>query len=122
MKSETIFLLALVLLASCRSPQYFVQKGDYDKAIDLYSSNLRYQEKDRKKEKDLNGLEVAFAHAQRRDSAQLALLQEARLAENWPRIHSLHLQIQQRQQKVSALKPLQSGDQPTFSWSKRLIF
>ena len=117
MKSLISFLFALVFLASCRSPQYFVQKGDYDKAIDLYSSNLRYQEKDKKKEKDVNGLEFAFANAQSRDSAQLFFLNEAGLAENWPRIHTLHRQIQTRQQKVSALTPLQArnGYSPRFT-------
>jgi len=48
------------------------------------------------------GLESAFGLAQSRDTAELALLAEGNLAENWPRINKIHRQIQARQQKLSA--------------------
>ncbi|MBC7774186.1 MAG: hypothetical protein H7246_02005, partial [Phycisphaerae bacterium] len=117
MKSHHIFLFALAFMASCHSPEYFVQKGDYDKAINLYSSNIRYQEKGKINKKDLIGLESALGLAQRRDSAELAQLGADELLENWPRINKIHRQIQTRQGKVLALGTLQSkkGYAPAFT-------
>ncbi len=117
MKSSTLLFLTFCALASCHSPEYFVQKGDYDRAIELYSSNIGDQRKGRQNKKDLLGLESAFGLAQRRDSAELALLAELDLDENWPRINKIHRQIQARQQKLSAHGSFQSkkGFVPTFT-------
>jgi len=116
MKPPSIFVFALVFLAACHTPQYFAQKGNYDKAIDGYSSNLRAQKKHKKNRKDLAGLESTFALAQNRDATELTQLQTATKAEDWPRINALHRQIQTRQRKVTALKPLRSrkGYSPQF--------
>jgi len=117
MKSYYIFFLALIFLASCRSPEFFVQKGNYDKAIDLYSSKIRHQAKGKQNKNDLVGLESAFNLAQSRDSAELVSLRPAELRENWPSVHKIHHQIQTRQRKVFALGMLktQKGYAPTFT-------
>lgn len=117
MKYYCFFLLALLAATSCNSPQYLAQRGNYDKAFEGYSANLRYQSKNKKKEKDLSGLESTYALAQSRDSAELALLGASGKTENWPRINTLHRQIQTRQKTVNALQPLQSrkGYAPQFS-------
>ncbi len=117
MKSRYTFLLLLAFLASCHSPEYFVQKGDYDKAIELYSSTIRQQSKSKQNKADLNGLESAFALAQSRDSAEWTRLGVAGAAENWPRINKIHRQIQTRQRKVAALGTLHSktGYVPAFT-------
>lgn len=113
---HTLFL-ALAFLAACHSPKYFVQKGDYDKAVEQYSSKLRSQKKGKKNKSDLLGLEMAFALAHKRDSGQLNLLFANRSIETWPRINTVHRQIQTRQKTVSALLPLRSkkGYVPKFS-------
>ncbi|MBK6997661.1 MAG: hypothetical protein IPH31_23285 [Lewinellaceae bacterium] len=74
------------------------------------------------KVKDLLGLESAFGLAQRRDSAELALLGEVALSENWPRINKIHRQIQARQQKLSAHGSFKSkkGFVPTFTQIKTI--
>jgi hypothetical protein len=117
MKYYCLFLLALLIGTSCDSPHYFAQQGNYDKAFEGYSSNLRDQSKNKKKEKYLSGLESSYALAQSRDSAELALLVASGKTENWPRINTLHRQIQTRQKTVKALQPLQSrkGYAPQFS-------
>lgn len=117
MKYSAFFLLALTIGASCDTPQHFAQQGNYDKAIEGYSSNLRYQGKNNKKEKDLSGLEASYALAQSRDSAELVLLGSPPKNENWPRINALHRQIQTRQKTVASLQPLQSrkGYAPKFA-------
>lgn len=117
MKSYSIIMLLLFCLVSCRGPEYFTEKGAYDKALDLYSSNLRTQTKERQKLQNLKGLEFSFARAQSRDSAELSHLNALSRAENSPRINTLHRQIQDRQRKVAALQPLhtKSGFAPRFS-------
>jgi len=117
MKSYCNLFLAIIFLASCRSAEFFVQKGDYDKAIDLYISNIRPQGKGKQKKEALIGLESAFNLAQSRDSAELVLLRPGELRENWPRTHKIHYQIQTRQRKVVALGMLktQNGYAPKFA-------
>ncbi len=116
MKPYPIILLALVFLSACHTPQYFAQKGNYDKAIEGYSSKLRNQKKHQKNRKDLTGLESTFAQAQNRDATELAQLQTIGRVEDLPRINALYRQIQRRQQTVTALQPLQSrkGYRPQF--------
>lgn len=113
--------IIMLLLAACQGPQYFVQKGDYDKAIAQYASNLRFQKKKQKKT-DLMGLELAFSLAQRRDSTQLALLYAAGRDEHWPKINMLHRQIQTRQQKIVPLTPLgtRKGYKPSLPWMRNI--
>jgi hypothetical protein len=117
MKQTWIFFLLLITFSACHTPQYFAEKGNYDKAIDGFGSNLQRQKKNRKSIEDLLGLEYAFSWAQRRDSAELAGLESTENAEKWLRINDIHRQIQTRQQKVDALQPLRSrkGYVPKFS-------
>jgi hypothetical protein len=117
MKQTYIFSLLLFLCSACHTPQYFAEKGNYDKAIDRYSSNLRGQKKHKKSREDLVGLESAFSFAQSRDSVELAELESDENPENWLRINAIHRQILSRQQKVDALQPLRSrnGYVPKFS-------
>jgi hypothetical protein len=108
MKAFFLFSVTLFCLNACRQPDYFVQKGNYDKAIDLYGERLRSQGKSRQKSKDLKGLESSFELAQNRDLLALEQLQIFRTADQWPGINALHRQIQARQNKLSALQPLRS--------------
>ena len=108
MKAFFLFSVTLFCLNACRQPDYFVQKGNYDKAIDLYGERLRSQGKSRQKSKDLKGLESSFELAQNRDLLALEQLQIFRTADQWPGINALHRQIQARENKLSALQPLRS--------------
>ncbi len=117
MRFSLPFFFGLAFFSSCQNPRHFIQKGDFDKAIDLYGAELKTQEVEHKKNRDLLGLEYSFALAQSRDSAEWSRLLDPHLESNWPRINTLQRQIQRRQQKVVALLPLRSerGYEPTFS-------
>lgn len=117
MKQYALYLLALLFVFGCNSPQYLAQKGNYDKAIEGYCAHLRNPKQHKKSGKDIDGLEWAFAKAQSQDSAALAALETPYLAENWPKINAIHRKIQARQKNVQSILPLQrhNGSAPHFS-------
>jgi hypothetical protein len=99
-------LLVAFLLSSCRSAQKYVESGDYDSAIDFCIRKLKGKPK--KKEEYVKGLELAFRKAQARDLNTVTQLKAENRAELWERIHNIHLQIRDRQNKVSPLTPLRA--------------
>ncbi len=102
-----LFLLSFVLTA-CHTAQKFVESGDYDSAIDLCVRKL--QGKSKKKTEYVQGLEAAFQKAQARDLAAIEHLIAENRPENWERVHSIHQDIRDRQNKVIPLMPLKSND------------
>lgn len=98
-----IFLFAF-LLTSCHTAQKYVENGDYDSAIDFCVRKLRGKPK--KKLEFVQGLELAFKKAQARDLATAERLAADGRAENWERIHEIHLAIRTRQNKIAPLTPL----------------
>lgn len=103
----TLFLTA-ILFASCQTARKYVESGNYDDAIDLCLSKLRGKEK--KKDEYVKFLELAFKKAQSRDLATISALRNENSPSMWERIHDLHLDIRDRQNKVSPLIPLVSKD------------
>jgi hypothetical protein len=101
-------LISGFLLASCRSPQKFIENGDYDRAIEFCVGKLRGKSK--KKTEYVQGLEQAFARAQVRDLRLIDNLLDEDRPENWEKINAIHRQIKARQQKISPLTPLVSKD------------
>ncbi|HLP93290.1 MAG TPA: hypothetical protein VK168_04600 [Saprospiraceae bacterium] len=108
MKHTCLFLFASLILTGCFSPQYYLDKGDYNSAIKAYGLELRDQPVNRKKRSDLEGLELAFNTAQHKDSAELSQLNARQQPENWPRTNQLYRDIQERQAKVKKWQPLRS--------------
>lgn len=102
-----LFLLSFVLTA-CHTAQKFVESGDYDSAIDYCVRKL--QGKSKKKTEYVQGLEVAYRKAQERDLAAIDQLIAENRPENWERVHNIHRNIRNRQNKVIPLMPLQSKD------------
>lgn len=98
-----LFLLAFVA-ASCHTAQKYVESGDYDSAIDFCIRKLRG--KSNKKLEYVQGLELAFRKAQARDLATVQQLKAENRPDLWERIHDIHLDIRERQNKVSPLTPL----------------
>lgn len=116
MKHYCFLFLATITFSGCFSPQYYLDKGDYNSAIKAYGLELRDQPANRKKKSDLEGLERAFNTAQRKDSTTLALLNGQQQPENWPNINQLYRDIQERQTKVKKWQPLKSrkGYEPSL--------
>ena len=106
--------LGLVLFAACRNPEYFVQKMDYDQAIDRYSHALQNSKNKKRAKQNLIGLETAYAFAQSRDSAELAVLEVSVKPEFWPRINAIYRRIKHRQETVQAQLPVlhKKGNKP----------
>lgn len=104
----TFALMAVVLFTNCRTAQKYVERGDYDGAIDFAVNKLAGKKK--KKTELVQGLELAFRKATERDMrAADALIAEDR-PDNWERVNDIHRQIQLRQEKVAPLIPLTSKD------------
>lgn len=98
-----LFLLAF-LLSACHTAQKYVESGDYDSAIDFCIRKVKGKSK--KKLEYVQGLEQAFRKAQARDLATVEQLKQEKRPEVWERIHNLHLDIRNRQNKVAPLTPL----------------
>ena len=96
--------LAAFLLSACHTAQKYVESGDYDSAIDFCIRKVKGKSK--KKLEYVQGLEQAFRKAQARDLATVEQLKQEKRPEVWERIHNLHLDIRNRQNKVAPLTPL----------------
>ncbi len=99
-------LLSTLLISSCQTARKYVESGNYDDAIDLCLSKLRGKEK--KKDEYVKFLELAFKKAQSRDLATISALRAENGPDMWERIHDIHLDIRDRQNKVNPLLPLVS--------------
>jgi hypothetical protein len=99
-------LLISLMMPSCRSAQKYVEKGDYDSAIDLCIRKMRG--KKNKKYEYVQGLQMAFEKAQDRDIRQINQLVTANKPENWETVNKIHRQIRTRQRKIEPLLPLKS--------------
>lgn len=102
-------MLAVVLfLTACQSAQNLIERGDYDSAINFFIHKV--QGKKKKKTEYVKGLETAFQKAQSRDLAAADQLIAEGRPENWERIHRIHQNIRDRQNKVAPLLPLYAKD------------
>lgn len=101
-------LAFLLIFSNCRSAEKFVERGDYDGAIDFCIQKLR--EKKKKKTELVQGLELAFAKAQERDEAKIKQLLSAGEPSNWLKINELYRQMERRQSRVKPLVPLTAND------------
>lgn len=108
MKKILFFLSATILLASCKSVQKLVDKGDYDGAIELAANKLHGQKN--RKTKHVKGLETAFAKVTKRDMEYIQFLKDQKRDENWDEIYDRLQVINARQHKISPFLPLVSKD------------
>lgn len=112
MKKTRIFsayLLLMLFVASCKSPQKLYEKGDYDGSIKLAIDRLRKQKVD---EDDVKTLVEAFNYINSRESDKLTRLRaEQRTDEKWREIYDLANKIRARQDLV---KPLTTFDEQKY--------
>ncbi|HAD14223.1 MAG TPA: hypothetical protein DCF33_17495 [Saprospirales bacterium] len=116
MKRNLFLLSILFFIYGCFTPQYYLDKGEYQSAIAAYGLKFRDQPKKYRSKKDLTGLEFAFNTMQRKDSLELSRLLAENNDANWPQINSLYRNIQLRQQNVEKWQPLRTkkGFEPAF--------
>ena len=111
-------LFLLSFLFACKAPMEMIEQGNYDKAISASLKKLRGKKK--KKEKYVQGLELAFNKATQRDMSRITTLRNENRDENWEKIYTLFRQIERRQSKVQPLLPLidKDGYQANFQFVK----
>lgn len=93
-----------LIMSSCASPQKLVERGDYDRAIEVAVKRLAG--KKNKKVKYVQALENAFAKAQQDDMDEAERLKRSGRAENWEYVLAIYEGIELRQDMVSPLLPL----------------
>jgi hypothetical protein len=104
-----ILLFAVVFVFSaCHTAQKYAESGDYDGAIDFCIQKLKGKRK--KKEEYVVGLETAFQKAQARDLARISQLQAENRPQNWARINQIYQTIDDRQQDIQPLLPLNASN------------
>lgn len=112
MKKTRIFaayLLLMLFVASCKSPQKLYENGDYDGSIKLAVERLR---KKRVDEDDVKTLVEAFNYINSREADRLTRLRaEQRTDEKWREIYDLANKIRARQDLV---KPLTDFDNQKY--------
>ena len=109
MKKITLLFSFLVFITSCalKHTQELVHSGDYDNAITIAVSSLE-SNKDKKSKQDyVYLLEEAFAKAKERDLNTLNLLEKENNPTQIERIYQLYLGLNNRQEKIKPLLPLQ---------------
>lgn len=114
--SLTFFLAIIFMVASCASPQKFIESGEYDRAVSYSVKKLRG--KRNKKVKYVRGLEEAFAKATKRDMQKIKSLEAENTPQSWGRIVYICADIDARQRMVEPLLPLvdKEGIKANFSF------
>lgn len=107
MRTLLLITTFLITLASCKSVQKMVDKGDYDSAIAFAAKKL--QGKENKKTKYVQGLEKAFAKITANDMETYHSLEAEGRPENWDKMYNLLSRIASRQDVISPLIPLVSN-------------
>lgn len=103
------YLLLLLFVVACKSPQKLYEKGDYDGSIRLAIERLR---KKRVDEDDVKTLVEAFNYINSREADKLTRLRaEQRTDERWREIYDLANKIRARQDLV---KPLVDFDDQKY--------
>ena len=102
--SLILSLAMALIMSSCASPQKLVEKGDYDRAIQVAVKRLAG--KKNKKVKYVQALEDAFAKAQQDDMDEAERLKRSNRPENWEYVLAIYEGIELRQDMVRPLLPL----------------
>lgn len=109
MKKITLILALLIIFTSCalKHTQKLVHSGDYDNAISIAVSSLASNKDKKSKQEYVALLEEAFAKAKERDVNAIQLLEKEGNPAKIERIYQLYLNLNNRQEKIKPLLPLQ---------------
>ncbi|MFM9989696.1 hypothetical protein [Flavobacterium sp.] len=109
MKKITLLFLVLFLAFSCgvKKTQSLLSDGDYDSAINRAVESLRTKKDSKGKQDYVYLLEEAFAKAKDRDLRNIDMLAKDANPANLERIYNTYLQLNNRQERIRPLLPLQ---------------
>ncbi len=99
-KKSILILTSFVLLMACASSEKYLQKGQYEKAIDKSISKLR---KNPGNDKELYVLKEAYGKAQDFDKDRIDFLEKEGREENFVEIYDLYVRLDRRQDKLKTL-------------------
>ncbi len=108
-KITLLFSILFLTLSSCgvKTTQSLISDGNYDAAIDRAVEALRTKKDSKGKQDYVYLLEEAFAKAKDRDLRDLDLMTKEANAANAERIYNTYMQLNNRQEKIRPLLPLQ---------------
>jgi hypothetical protein len=109
MRKITLLLSFLFIVYSCgvKKTQSLLSDGDYDSAINRAVESLRTKKDAKGKQDYVYLLEEAFAKAKDRDLRNIDMLAKDANPANFERIYNAYLQLNNRQEKIRPLLPLQ---------------
>ena len=122
MKKQLLFLLIVILAASCSSiknTQEAINTGNYNKAINLAVENLIENKTKKKNQPYVLMLEEAFKKAASKDNKRISFLEKDANPENLEEIYNLYLDLKNRQEVIQPLLPLKilsSGKNAKFNF------
>ncbi|MEO9885097.1 MAG: hypothetical protein ABJR05_16995 [Balneola sp.] len=99
-KRSGVFLLSFILLMACASSEKYLQKGQYEKAIDKSVKKLK---KNPGNDKELYVLKEAYGKAQDFDRDRIDFLEKEGREENYVEIYDLYVRLDRRQNKLKTL-------------------
>ncbi|KFF16062.1 hypothetical protein [Flavobacterium hydatis] len=109
MKKIIILFSILFLVLSCgvKTTQSLLSDGDYDGAINRAVEGLRNKKDSKGKQDYVYLLEEAFAKAKERDLRNLDMMAKEANPANIERVYNTYIQLNNRQEKIRPLLPLQ---------------
>ncbi|WP_026713801.1 hypothetical protein [Flavobacterium daejeonense] len=121
MKKQLPLLALFFFILSCgvKQTRNLLTSGNYDEAIDNAINNLRSNKDKKGNQEYVYLLEEAFYKAKERDLNQLNLLEQDKNPVNLERIYNTYIQLNNRQEKIKPLLPLQllkEGKNAKFSF------
>ncbi|MFO7369502.1 MAG: hypothetical protein R6X09_04450 [Bacteroidales bacterium] len=108
MKIFTPFILLLLVVAGCASPEKLLQQGNYDAIIEKSVKNLI---KNPNNEEDAAMLDKAFKLANERDLERIKYLKTEGNPDTWDEMLSLYGNLKNRQASVKRVLPLNLNGQ-----------
>jgi hypothetical protein len=108
MKSFTGFILSMIMLMSCSSPEKLLQKGNYDAIVEKSVKNLI---RNPDSEEDATMLDKAYKLANDRDIERVKYLKMEGNPNTWDEMLSLYSNLKNRQTSVKRVLPLHIGGQ-----------
>ncbi|MEP1306344.1 MAG: hypothetical protein ABJK11_12210 [Balneola sp.] len=99
-KRSGVFLLSFILLMACASSEKYLQKGQYEKAIDKSVKKLK---KNPGNDKELYVLKEAYGKAQDFNRDRIDFLEKEGREENYVEIYDLYVRLDRRQNKLKTL-------------------
>jgi len=107
MKKFYLFLVAAILISSCKVAEKEFRKGNYDEAIDICVKRLI---KNPDNEEYILLLEEAFKRANGEEVATIKSLNTEGRPDRWEEIYMIYQSISRRQHKIEPLMPLYLGN------------